>query len=296
MNNTLTISCFGEVLWDVFPDEKKLGGAPLNVAYRLHSFGAKVSMISAIGEDALGIETSAALQSLGMDVSHIQTNALPTGKVTVDLNSGGSPSYMINEHSAWDKITATKENLATVAASDALIFGSLAFRESANQLQFEKLLEASSYNVFDLNLRSPHYDLDVVIALMEAAHFIKMNDEELELITTLMDLSADDLAGELKEIAKASNTETVCVTLGAEGAMLLHKDKIYTQVGFPTTVVDSVGAGDSFLAGLVFGLLSNETPEDSLEIACALGSLVASKKGGTALVSNDEIDDLIFES
>lgn len=296
MNKTIKIACFGEVLWDVFPDTKKLGGAPLNVAYRLHSFGAEVSMISAIGEDPLGVETKAALETLGMDLTNIQTNKLPTGQVTVTLDDGGSPSYTINEHVAWDAIKATKEATASVKAADALIFGSLAFRESANQLEFEKLLEVSTYNVFDLNLRSPHYDLDVVIALMEAAHFIKMNDEELELITTLMDLSADDLAGELKEIAKASNTETVCVTLGAEGAMLLHKDKIYTQIGFTTTVADSVGAGDSFLAGLVFGLLSNETPEDSLEIACALGSLVASKNGGTATVSNDEIDDLIYES
>lgn len=296
MNKTIKIACFGEVLWDVFPDTKRLGGAPLNVAYRLHSFGAEVSMISAIGEDPLGTETKAALETLGMDLTNIQTNNLPTGQVTVTLDAGGSPSYKINEQAAWDAIKATKEAKASVKAADALIFGSLAFRESANQLEFEQLLEASSYNVFDLNLRSPHYELDAVIALMEVAHFIKMNDEELELITTLMDLSADDLAGELKEIAKASNTETVCVTLGAEGAMLLHKDKIYTQVGFPTTVADSVGAGDSFLAGLVFGLLSNETPEDSLEIACALGSLVASKHGATAAVSNEEIDDLIFES
>lgn len=295
MNKTIKIACFGEVLWDVFPDTKKLGGAPLNVAYRLHSFGADVTMISAIGEDSLGEETKTTFQTLGMNVDNLQVNASPTGQVIVTLDAGGSPSYTINERVAWDDIKATKEAKTAVKASDALIFGSLAFRESANQLQFEQLLEASSYNVFDLNLRSPHYDLDAVIALMEAAHCIKMNDEELELITTLMDLRADDLAGELKAIAHASNTETVCVTLGAEGAMLLHKDKIYTQVGFPTTVADTVGAGDSFLAGLVFGLLSNETPEDSLEIACALGSLVASKHGGTAPVSIDEIDDLIYE-
>lgn len=296
MNKTLNIACFGEVLWDVFPDEKIVGGAPLNVAYRLHSFGAKVDMISALGKDALGAEARTTIESLGMDTLNIQTNAFPTGQVIVALDSNGTPSYTINAHVAWDNITATKESIAAVTASDALIFGSLAFRESTNQLQFEKLLEGSSYNVFDLNLRSPHYDLDAVIALMEVAHFIKMNDEELELITTLMDLRADDLEGELKAIAHASKTETVCVTMGAEGAMLLHKDKIYTQVGFPTTVSDSVGAGDSFLAGLVFGLLSDETPEDSLEIACALGSLVASKKGGTAVVTVDEIDDLIYDS
>ena len=164
-----------------------------------------------------------------------------------------------------------------------------------NQEQFEALVTEASYTVFDLNLRDPHYDLDVVLSLMDIANCIKLNDEELELIVTILGLEKETLEEELKAVAKATNTDTICVTLGPDGAMLLHNKKIYIQVGFPTKVVDTVGAGDSFLAGLIFGLLTEQTPEDSLQVAAALGSLVAGKAGANAIVTNDEIDDLLFE-
>jgi fructokinase len=289
------IVCYGEILWDLLPEGEQLGGAPLNVALRLHSFGAKTSIISAIGKDALGKTTLASLKEKAFPTTYIQQTTLPTGKVDVTLDDTGSASYTIKENAAWDHIEATPEAIEEVKKADAFVFGSLALRADYNQEQFEALVSEASYTVFDLNLRHPHYDIDVVGSLMEIANCIKLNDEELELIVILLGIEKESLEEELKEIAKITETDTICVTLGPDGAMLFHKEKIYTQVGFPTTVVDTVGAGDSFLAGLIFGLLSEQSPEDTLQVAAALGSLVAGKAGANAVVTNDEIDDLLFE-
>lgn len=310
----LKIASYGEILWDVFPDGKRLGGAPLNVALRLHSFGAEVAMISALGNDALGKEALSAIKTLGLDTSYLQRNDKATGQVAVTLDDKGSPSYDIVPDVAWDAIAWSEKNVAAVTEADALVIGSLAFRESVTLLNMAKegddlnnerakppinleaievLIERSKFTVFDLNLRAPHYDLEVVVGLMEAADMIKLNDEELELIVLAMGIEGETLADELKMLSAETETATICVTLGSEGAMLFHKGGIHTQVGFPAKVVDTVGAGDSFLATLIFGLLSGETPDDALEVACAVGSLVASKAGANPVVSTDEIDQLL---
>ena len=295
MSKTPHIVCYGEILWDVFPDGKQLGGAPLNVALRLHSLGAKTSIISALGKDTLGKTTLTTLEAKHFPTTFIQETKNPTGQVTVTLDTSGSASYDIKKNAAWDHITATPEVIQEVKEADALVFGSLALRDTYNQEQFEALVSEANYTIFDLNLRSPHYEMDTVLSLMEISDCIKLNDEELELIVTLLDLEKETLEEELKAVAKATNTNTICVTLGAEGAMLYHEKNIYTQVGYPTKVVDTVGAGDSFLAGLIYDLLSEEPPQHALQLGAALGSLVAGKAGASAIVTQEEIDDLLYE-
>lgn len=294
MSKPPKIACLGEILWDVFPDKKRLGGAPLNVALRLNTYGAEVAMVSALGKDTIGDEALLEIASFQLDTKYIQRNAMPTGQVTVVLDKKGSASYTIEENVAWDEIQETPENLKIVDEADALVIGSLAFRESANLKTVASFIEKSSFTVFDLNLRAPHYDLEIVVGLMEAADMIKLNDEELELIVMAMSIEGETLADELKLLSAMTETPTICVTLGAEGAMMYHKGGIFEQVGFTAKVVDTVGAGDSFLATLIYGLLTKETPEDALEVACAVGSIVASKAGANPIVHPDEIDDLLF--
>ena len=304
--NTLKIACYGEILWDVFPDIKRLGGAPLNVAMRLHSFGANVSMISALGNDAFGKEALSHIKTTGLDTTQIQRNDKPTGQVIVSLDNKGNASYQIENDVAWDHIPWTEKNVETVTEADALVIGSLAFRSALtdDELNIEEtsipnieaievLLERSKYTVFDLNLRTPHYHLETVVALMEASDLIKLNDEELELIVLALGIEGKTLADELKMLSAMTETPTICVTMGSEGAMLLHKGGIHTQTGFSVKVEDTVGAGDSFLAALLFGLLSGEHPEDALEISCAVGAIVASKQGALCDVTTEEIDALL---
>lgn len=295
MSKPPKIACYGEILWDVFPDKKRLGGAPLNVALRLHSFGAAVTMISAVGKDALGKEALSEMEAAALDTSFIQKVAKPTGQVTVTLDTKGSASYAIEANAAWDEIQATEAGLAAVKEADALVIGSLAFRGSINLQAIEAFIEKSSFTVFDLNLRAPHYDLEIVVGLMEAADMIKLNDEEMELVVIAMGIEGETLADELKQLSAMTETPTICVTMGSEGAILYHKGGVHEQIGFPAKVVDTVGAGDSFLATLIYGLLTNETPEDALEVACAVGSLVASKAGANCEVHPEEIDAILPE-
>lgn len=311
MSKQLKIACYGEILWDVFPDMKRLGGAPLNVAMRLHSFGTTVSMISTLGNDALGKEALSDIKDVGLNTTHIKRIDKPTGQVAVTLDAKGNASYKITEDVAWDYIPWTEKNVEVVTEADALVIGSLAFRTAATNEEFdldnteenpainleaiEVLIERSKYTVFDLNLRTPHYNLETVVALMEAADLIKLNDEELELIVLALGIEGETLADELKMLSAMTETPTICVTLGAEGAMLLHKGGIHTQTGFSVKVEDTVGAGDSFLAALLFGLLSGEHPEDILEVSCAVGAIVASKKGAHSEVTSQEIDLLLSD-
>ena len=296
MSKTPHIVCYGEILWDIFPNKRRLGGAPLNVALRLQALGAKTTMISAIGKDNYSKETLSILDAKDFATSHIQRVNRPTGKVRVTLSNTGNASYDILPDVAWDHIQATPEAVEEVQQAGAFIFGSLALREAYNQEQFEQLVAAATYTVFDLNLRDPHYDIDVAVALMDIADCIKLNDEELELIVAILGLQKETLEEELKAVAQITNTTTICVTLGADGAMLLHKEKIYTQVGYPTKVVDTVGAGDSFLAGLVYGLLTGQPPQKALQLGCVLGSLIAGKAGANAVVTQEEIDNLLVGS
>lgn len=293
-NDTPKICCYGELLWDVYaPDQKRLGGAPYNVANRLHSYGAQTQLITAIGKDDLGQQALEIVKADGLSNTLIQENSKPTGTVDVHLDSSKKASYTINTNVAWDYIEATPTAIEAVTTADAFVYGSLALRQTHNQQSFETLIDKASYKVFDVNLREPHYDLTVVIALMEIADFIKLNDEELELITTLLDITKDTLEEEIRALATLTQSQTICVTLGADGAMLFHKGKIYTQKAFPIEVVDTVGAGDSFLATLLFGLLSKETPEDSLALGCCIGALVASKAGANPSLSQEEINEMM---
>lgn len=292
-NKVPIVACFGEILWDVFPDKQLLGGAPLNVAMRLRSLGADVYMISSVGADELGSSALDLISAHGLSTSLIPiSNELRTGKVMVHLEHGG-PSYKIEENVAWDHIPVSLKTEGAVRSADALIFGSLALRSTSNYEGLSSLLRICKYSVFDLNLRTPYYTATQIVALMQLAHFVKMNDEELEFVCASLSIEFDDMESQLTALSGITNTDTICVTLGSKGAILLHQGAFYRHNGFSVNVSDTVGAGDSFLAGLVYELLCDTHPLKALTRACALGALVASKAGANCEVTISEITQLI---
>ena len=176
-------TCFGEVLWDVFPDHKKIGGAPLNVALRLNAFGNDVSIISAIGNDNLGVQLTDYLKENKLTSSNIQLkDNYQTGQVNVTLDSKGSASYEIKSPTAWDNIEVNKQNLEQVRQSDVFIYGSLVCRNEVSKNTLFKLLEVAKFKVFDVNLRPPFFSFELLFDLIHSADFIKFNDEELDII------------------------------------------------------------------------------------------------------------------
>ena len=288
------IVCFGEVLWDVFPDQKKIGGAPLNVAVRSRQFDNDVSIISAVGKDDSGQTILNYLKNQDIDTAAIQVlKDHKTGEVQVSLNKKGSASYTIEYPSAWDKIKLTEEARKKVKDSDAFIFGSLATRDAVSKDTLFALMEQAEFKVLDLNLRPPHYTRDILTALMNKADFIKLNDEELYEVSEHLGSKYHSLEQNIKFIADKTNTEQVCVTKGPFGAVLLYNENLYYNSGFKVEVADTVGAGDSFLGTLISKLVHRELPQEALNIACAVGALVARNEGANPELSPETIQNFM---
>lgn len=288
------VICFGEVLWDVFPEHKKIGGAPLNVALRLKSYGNDVVMISAVGSDSDGKKLLEFIEDNGIDLNDIQIKEnFKTSQVKVYLDEKGAATYTIEYPCAWDEILLTETSKKAVIQSDAFIFGSLVTRHGVSRNTLSELLQYAKFKVFDVNLRAPHYTMEVLGKLMEVADFIKFNDDELLVICRHFKSKSDDLEESIKFIANKTNTQNICVTLGSDGAMLYKDGVFYKSKGYAVTVKDSVGAGDSFLATLINDILNTENPQEAINYACAVGALVASKEGANPIITSLDIKKIM---
>ena len=290
-NSTHNVLCFGEVLWDRLPDGEVPGGAPMNVAYHLTQMGCTAWLMSSVGDDALGAGLLQRLQDWGVRCDFVGIDAnYPTGVVNVSVDNG-SPSYDIAEDVAWDRITVPVSLITTTPSIDAVVFGSLAARHDYNRSSLLHALEQvpSALKVFDVNLRPPHDDYDLVWQLARNADLVKLNDEEITAV-----LGGGGTTGSLedgaREIADRAGCDRVCITAGADGAGLLDGGNWYWSKGEKIVVGDTVGAGDAFLAALVAGLISTpEEPESILAKASRLAGLVASSRGATPLYDVDEL-------
>lgn len=296
MNNrkSLKAVAFGEVLWDVFADEKKIGGAPLNVALRMQSLGCEVAMISCVGNDEDGDTIISHVKKLGLETKTIiQSGDFPTGLVKVTLNESGSASYDIHYPAAWDKIILNDFAHNSVVNADVLIFGSLVCRDTVSRQSLEELLQTDVFKVFDVNLRKPHYAYEVLLSLMQCANFIKFNDEELLEIAAALHSPFTKLEDHIYFIAEKTNTTAICVTRGQHGALLLWENQMYGNSGYTVKVVDTVGAGDSFLAALITSLLTGKVAQEALDFACATGALVAASPGANPEILPSKIKELM---
>tara|TARA_R110000868_G_scaffold6126_23_gene35427 strand:- start:4963 stop:5841 length:879 start_codon:yes stop_codon:yes gene_type:complete len=288
------IVCFGEVLWDVFPTHKKIGGAPLNVALRLNYFGNYVTIISSVGNDIEGKEIIDFIKINNVNTDEIQVNnEFNTSQVKVVLDKSGSASYNIAFPCAWDYIQLKDASKNSVSKSDAFIFGSLVTRNDVSRVTLIQLLKFAKFKVFDVNLRAPHYTMIVLNELMIEADFIKFNDDELLEICKYYDFKSNNLEESIKYISNKTNTQSICVTLGGDGAILFKRNTFYKSSGYSVKVKDTVGAGDSFLATLIHGLLNNEKPQDAINLACAVGALVASMDGANPIILKADIESIM---
>lgn len=282
--------CFGEVLWDVFPDMERIGGAPLNVASRLSSLGVETAMISQVGDDEKGREILQYLKTNKIDTSGITTKKeYETGMVKVHLSDAGSATYEITHPSAWDRIESTASMRKLVENSEAFIYGSLVCRDEISRKTLFELLPKSKFRVLDLNLRPPHYSQKLLERLIEYADFVKFNDDELFEVAEMFGSRYNSLEQNLLFMAVKFPERVICVTKGPYGAVLLKDKKLYYNSGYRVNVKDTVGAGDSFLGTLIAGLLKGDKPQASLDLACAIGALVAAKEGANPELSPELI-------
>ena len=288
------ITSFGEALWDNLPTGKVLGGTPINLLAHLATLGADCSVISRCGSDDDGTALRQAIQRKRIATDFIQTDPqLATSQVLVQLDGEGCAHYDIVYPCAWDKIHASEAAKARMAQSDAFIFGSLALRDAVSRQALAELLPHASFKIFDVNLRPPHYQLATLRDMMQQADFIKFNDDELYEIAAALGSPYRSIEQNIRFIAERTHTRQICVTLGKHGALYYHDGELFAHHGYRVTVADTVGAGDSFLAGFIHQFLHRKPPQEILAFACALGSLVASRHGATPEIALAEIETMM---
>ncbi len=296
-NQTENIVCFGEVLWDMLPSGAKPGGAPLNVAIHLKKQGQNPAIISKTGNDKEGRELIKFLKKEGLNNNFIETDTeLPTSKVLVRLDENKNATYEICKPVAWDNIAPNKKTEELVAGAEIIIFGSLASRSDVTRNTLIQLLKNSdAKRLFDVNLRPPFDSREVVETFLKLSDFVKLNDEELVKIASWHNKSGK-LSKLIKWFSEFYECADICVTRGPNGAIFQKDNTIYEHPGFKVNAVDTVGAGDSFLAGLVANLEKMHSPQKSLEYACATGAFVASQPGAVPDYTQETIENLILSS
>ncbi|WP_340696628.1 carbohydrate kinase family protein [Flavobacterium ginsengisoli] len=260
----------------------------------MKALGVDSNMISCVGNDEDGEAIIDEVNKLGLETKTIlKSDDFPTGLVNVTLDESKSATYEIIYPSAWDKIVLNEEARELVINSDVLIYGSLVCRDEVSREALEELLSTHTYKVFDVNLRKPHYDYEILRHLMQSANFIKFNDEELMEISAALDSPYNTLEENMNFICSLTNATAICVTRGKDGALLLWDKHLYENEGYTIKVEDTVGAGDSFLGALITSLLNGKEPQAALNFACATGALVAGSAGGNPKISIFDIENLI---
>jgi len=282
------VLCFGEALWDNFPDYKEIGGAPLNVAFHLKKLGVNTQFITRVGEDKIGSQILEFLNKVNFDNSLIQEdNKYNTGEVNISLDKSKSANYIIKYPCAWDKIEMSDHYINVVENSDFFVFGSLISRDKISRETLLKLIDHANFKIFDVNIRDPYYDFELISFLMQKSNMIKFNEEELERISKDLGIISNSIENKIIEISKMTSTELICLTLGEKG-VVFYDSKFHYQDAINTKVLNTVGAGDSFLAMLIEGIISNKKPELFLKRAAALSSFVCSKYGPNPEYNKDQ--------
>ncbi len=292
-NNDHKVVCFGEVLWDILPSGAVPGGAPMNVAYHLHKQQKNPAVITSIGIDEKGEELIKIFSEYGVCTDFFQVDyEHETGKVFAEPNENNEVVYEIVKPVAWDYIKWEDDHEALVSNASYFVFGSLAARNQESKTTLLRLLEAAKTKVLDINLRAPHYNRRIVEELLAKADFLKLNIAELELITGWFSKHTS-IEDRVRSITDKFKIQNMVVTMGGDGAMMYYNGKEYLHKGYKVEVVDTVGSGDAFLAGLIAKLLDNDSPVDALEFASGLGAFIATQKGACPEYNVDEIYNLL---
>lgn len=276
----------GEILWDLFPDGPRFGGAPANFACsaaELAKQTARVTIVSAVGGDELGHAAVQALKARGVETSAIQTSAMPTGKVTVQLSAEGVASYRFDEDSAWDHLVMTPALRELAASCDAVCFGTLGQRAPAARAairEFVRATPAASLRVLDVNLRAPYVDSTRVVESLELANVLKLNEAELPQIAAWSNCRGNPVES-MRKLAQKYALGCVALTRGADGAILLRGETSSNLPGISVAVADTVGAGDAYTAAMVLGLLAELDVATINQAAIRVAAHVCTQRGAT---------------
>ncbi len=299
VNNSHQVICFGEILWDILPDNSVPGGAPMNVAYHLHKLGKDPVLITRIGFDEMGEKLVNIFSDYGVCTDFFQIDyKVPTGKVYAEFKENNEVAYNIVKPAAWDFIQWEDDFVPILQNAEYFVFGSLITRNKQSKDTLFKCLEFVKTKVLDINMRPPFYNKKIIEELLKKADILKMNLAELHLITGwFSDYKSDK--DRIQLLKDKFNIESIIVTKGGEGAILNIGSAFYEHPGYSVEVADTVGSGDAFLAAIISKLIDRAPPREVLEFASRLGAFIASHKGACpdyTLNAINQIHSIITEN
>lgn len=283
MNEKPVVAGIGELLWDILPSGRQLGGAPCNFVFHAIQAGSKGFMVSSVGDDESGVELNNVITKLGLSNQYLQKNEHPTSTVTVELDNNGYPAYHILENVAWDYLQWDKslEQLASVL--DAVCFGTLAQRSLQSELTIKSFIEATNskcLKVFDINLRQDYYSKDIISTSLILSDVLKLNEDELSVITSCFGIRGT-VDEQLKQILKNFALKYVVYTMGSRGSIIFSETERSIISAPDVEVIDTVGAGDAFTATFVTGILKGISLKRVHEKANQVAAYVCTQKGAT---------------
>jgi fructokinase len=274
----------GEVLWDLLPGGRQLGGAPANFAYHACALGAEAWVVSRVGRDELGRELLGRLQQFGLHTEAVEEDpAAPTGTVSVEVTAEGQPRFTIHQGVAWDRLSGEAAGRRAVAAADAVCFGTLAQRSEVPRRSIRALLRAApagSLRILDVNLRQDYYSREILEKSLALTNVLKVNETELARLAEMFGLPGDE-QGQVAELAQHFRLQTVAYTRGEAGSLLHSEGQWSERPGEPVPLADTVGAGDAFTTALALGLLAGWPLDVVHRRASAVAAYVCSQPGGT---------------
>jgi fructokinase len=290
---TRVIVGIGEVLWDMLPAGKALGGAPANFIYHAAEIGGEEVqplLVSCVGNDPLGREILERWDQFGLSGEFISVDALhPTGAVTVTVDPHGEPVYAIGEHAAWDFLPQTPQLRELAATADAVCFGTLAQRAPASRKAIQDFLRQvgqDALRILDLNLRAPFISRAVTEESLSLANVLKINDEELRALAEMFSITGgEDAVAE--GLMRRYPLRWIVLTKGEGGSVLHSPRRKFVHRGYSGLVADSVGAGDAFAAAIAVGMLRGAAPEEINERANRLASFVCTRAGAMPPVPDE---------
>jgi len=286
MNKKPVVAGIGELLWDVLPTGKQLGGAPGNFAFHAMQAGCEGVVISAIGRDKPGDEINKELQHLAVNLKYIQQNNFPTSTVTVSLDEKGQPDFTIHENVAWDHIQLNDSIIRLSKKLDAVCFGSLAQRNTDSETTIQTILsrlKPGCLRVFDINLRQQYFSKEIILKSLKQSDILKLNDSELPVIADYFGI-AGDIESQLYQLLQSFKMKYVIYTMGQKGSIVISPDSTSVMKAPQVQVADTVGAGDAFtgifVAGLLYGYPLSEIHKKATDVA----AYVCTQKGATPSV------------